>query len=477
MDNPLYDRELDAYPPIPGSHVRPGPINRESPDAAQPKMVRGPKAPSRKPPKNPPRAPGPAASTSPAGQGRASLLGWLTGLNSPGLIGVGLAAGILISAPFALVFLVHSTVDPRPEDVPRVESPVVTPVPAVAPAFASAPAVASPVFEFVRTWPLYTASVVLACGLTIWGRRWLVQADLVPGGDYGLSPRELKVLAGESLIGVVVASWLAEGVVYRPPGTFALLIRDGLPDDADDLERTLLATLPWANGTPLEVYRLEEPFLRAIQRRLRYQGLLVSESRDTTLRTILLSVWGAPTLIALFDFMMASQPGSAWARSGGTAFVLFVINLIGFGIAFGRVPPLPQLTRRGRHALDTAQKAPTLVGPSDPATVKGRMESRFVPAPKPEPPDDFGASWWPTDPPSMKEKGAMGPIAPDDSLEGDRLDDPLKADEEDFAIRAHPSSVDPFPPASSTTLTKSRTSAIGSGSCSRSRDPGTSTSP
>ena len=47
----------------------------------------------------------------------------------------------------------------------------------------------------------------------------------------------------------------------------------------------------------------------------RDQGLLVSESRDTTLRTILLSAWGTPTLIALFNLVMANQPGSPWART------------------------------------------------------------------------------------------------------------------------------------------------------------------
>src|SRR4051794_12558792 len=158
MDNPLYDHELDAYPPIPGPNARAGPINREMPGATPPGKAKAPKSgaaaspkvgPPRNLSKNPAPVPGPGGPKSAPEHGRVSFVEWFARLSVPGLIGVGLAAGVLVSASLFLAF------QPLP---------------------------------FVM-WSLYTATVFLACGLTIWSRRWVIQADLDQGGEYGLSPR------------------------------------------------------------------------------------------------------------------------------------------------------------------------------------------------------------------------------------------------------------------------------------------------
>ena len=155
MDNPLYDHELDAYPPIPGSHAQAGPINREMLGATQPGETNarpggGPSP--RNSPKNPAQAQGPGGPKSAPEHGRISFVEWFAGLSVPGLIGVGLAAGVLVSASLFLAF------QPLP---------------------------------FVM-WCLYTATVFLACGLTIWSRRWVIQAELDPGGGSALVPENSR---------------------------------------------------------------------------------------------------------------------------------------------------------------------------------------------------------------------------------------------------------------------------------------------
>ena len=122
---------------------------------------------------------------------------------------------------------------------------------------------------------------------TIWGRRWSVQADLDPGGEYGLSPRELAILADKEasplpLIGAGVASLIDKGVVYRPPGGPRSLSRAACPTPPTTWSGRSMRRSPGRTGFPLEVSRHAEPFLREIVRRLREQGMYVSESRYST---------------------------------------------------------------------------------------------------------------------------------------------------------------------------------------------------
>jgi uncharacterized protein (TIGR04222 family) len=432
MDNPLYDHQLDGYPPVPGLQARSGRINRETPNATQAGQAKDAKSgvkarvaiwsPPRKPPRNPARAPGPVGPKSASTRGRGSFAEWFAGLSLPGVIGVGLVAGVLGSTPLFLAILLCPTGGRHPEGLPGIEAP------GMASAFASS------VAGFIRLWPVYTGTVILACGLTIWGRRWSVQAELTPCGDYGLSTQELTVLAGESLSQAVVASWLVKGVVYRPPKSSLLLSLDRLPDDADALERALYASLPLRDGLPPAVSRLEESLLLEHRGRLQERGMLVSEARENTLRAIRLASWAMPALLALDGCLRAPHAGSASIPTGVAGFLL-IVHLAILGLAFGRVPPLPRLTRRGRHALEMAKKSPAPIGPPALKTTKGRPASQFRAVPTPRLPAAFRftAPSRRTDALSSKGKRTMEPVDPGDCFEWDRLEAPLKGDEDEVA--------------------------------------------
>ena len=104
MDDPLYDHQLDAYPPIPSVPAPAGPISRErSGGAAGPGNAKAVPAvwspPRRPPPANPARGAVASGPTSGPAHGPGYLWSWPVGLRQHVLLGVGFAAGVLLTSP------------------------------------------------------------------------------------------------------------------------------------------------------------------------------------------------------------------------------------------------------------------------------------------------------------------------------------------------------------------------------------------
>jgi hypothetical protein len=112
VDDPLYDHELDAYPPVLGVPARAAAIGRELPGVPDPGDVKAAAvawSPPGRPPLNPARAQGPGGAKSDPELGRVSLAEWFRGLSVWALIGVGFATGVLICTPLVLILSVRTS--------------------------------------------------------------------------------------------------------------------------------------------------------------------------------------------------------------------------------------------------------------------------------------------------------------------------------------------------------------------------------
>jgi uncharacterized protein (TIGR04222 family) len=306
MHDPLFDRDLDDFPPIlAGDRSRSVPP--KSDDRANPR--KGP--------------------SSPRGPRRGAVAGWFDGLGTPALFAWSALVGTLLTLPVVLAI--------RPET----RHPL----------------------------PFYLVSVVVAVVGTIKSRRWLDRGGVDAVDEPDLDAWDFAVLTGEDLFRFTVGVLFSRRLVYCPPQSNAILPRGPYTGD-DDREQAVYQCFPWAGWKSRNPHPDPAPRLRTdrqeILRRLEELGLANTSERIAKYQRLLFFLWTLPLILSVWGMfsLQAEAPRDRLARPydlAGLMIMLSIIHFVVWCIRASRNNPQMEAergrfpTRGGRRVLKRAR--------------------------------------------------------------------------------------------------------------------------